>query len=181
MSVAYIIMGIKHCGKSTIGKALADSMDFSFIDLDIEVEREYSKNRSFSFREIYKKEGKEGFHKLETAALKRLYGGSSAEPSVLALGGGTVENPEAVKILKTCGLKIYLKESEDTLFKRIISSGLPPFLDGQNPKEQFHDLYLKRDLMHTELADLIVELEGRSPSAALDAVIKSIRNHSGSI
>ena len=180
MSVTYILMGIKHCGKTTVGKALSVSMDLDFIDLDHEVETEYSEDCSLGFRDIYRKVGKKGFQKLETAALKRIYS-SSDRPSVLSIGGGTVENTEAVEIMKKGGLKVYLKEIEATLFKRIVSTGLPPFLNGPDPKEQFHALYIKRDLLYTELADLIVELEGRDPAAALKAVRKSIRNYSGSI
>ena len=174
MPPIFILMGIKHCGKTTIGKILSTAMKIDFIDLDDEVEKQYSPDRNLSFRKIYQKLGREGFSHLETAALRKLYTEIS-KPFILSLGGGTVENSKAVDILKKSGFKIYLKEEELTLYKRILSNGLPPFLDSFDPGQQFHALYLKRDSLYTALADLTVKLEGRNPAAAAEAVRSAIK------
>ncbi len=178
MPLIFILMGIKHCGKTTIGKLLSTTLEMDFIDLDREVEKQYSPDLRVSFREVYRKVGRAGFAQLETAALKKLYTEVS-KPLILSLGGGTIENTKAVEILKQSGLKVYLKEKETTLYKRILSNGLPPFLDSSDPRQQFHALYLKRDSMYTALADLTVKLEGRDPTEAAAAVLSAITTIQG--
>lgn len=178
MPLIFILMGIKHCGKTTIGRLLSGALEMDFIDLDYEVEKQYSPDRKVSFREVYCKVGRMGFAQLETAALKKLYTEVS-KPLILSLGGGTIENKRGVEILKQSGLKIYLKEEESTLYERILSNGLPPFLDSSDPRQQFHALYLKRDSMYTALADLTVKLVGKNPVEAAAAVRSAITTIQG--
>ncbi len=163
----FILMGIKHCGKSTVGRLIAEKRDIPFFDLDHELEYEFSPDRKFSFREIYRTEGKSVFLELEVKALKRI-AGLNLKNAVLSLGGGTVENPEAMSIVKRIGISVYLKENENVLFKRIIKTGIPPFLEGDNPAALFHDLYERRDSLYLSEADIIIHLDGRTPEDAAE-------------
>ncbi len=162
-----VLMGIKHCGKSTVGRLIAKRRNVPFFDLDDELEYEFSPDRKFSFREIYKKEGKSGFHGLEVKALKRIAGLGMDNP-VLSLGGGTVENTDAMNIVERLGLSVYLKEDEEVLFERIIRTGIPPFLEGDDPASVFHSLYERRNSLYLSKADVIIQLDGRNPEDAAE-------------
>lgn len=108
----YILFGFKGSGKSTFGKKLAKELDRRFIDLDALIEQAYQK----SIREIYHEVGEDSFRKIEKEQLQKLVDQTHC---VIALGGGTVLDPENVKLLQTMGELIYLKASFETIQKRI--------------------------------------------------------------
>ncbi len=170
----YILMGMKHSGKSTLGKLLAKMEHLSFFDLDEEIEKLFSKNRAATFREIYRQVGKEGFQALETRAVNKLLT-EDVTGSVLALGGGTIDNSEVMRILKNKGLMIYLDVEETLLYNRIQKGGIPPFLSTENPKESFHSLYLKRDRLYRTTADIIVSLGNEEPEQAVVRIVNKIK------
>ncbi|MBO5400410.1 MAG: AAA family ATPase, partial [Spirochaetaceae bacterium] len=63
-----ILCGIKHCGKSTIGKNLAEKLNFTFVDVDEEIEKIAGK----SCRDLYLQDVKEAFMKAEAKACKNI-------------------------------------------------------------------------------------------------------------
>ena len=54
------------CGKSTVGRALADELGWSFFDLDEEIEKAAGE----SIAQIFERRGEAAFRELETAALQ---------------------------------------------------------------------------------------------------------------
>ena len=54
---SYVIMGSKHCGKSTHGKAIAEKLGIKFFDVDEVIER----LTGMSVRDFYNKEGAAAF------------------------------------------------------------------------------------------------------------------------
>ncbi len=171
-----VLMGMKHCGKTTLGVMLARRLRLPFIDLDQVVERieEERLGSPVSAREIYRLRGREAFGELEARGLQEIAGGPARPPrrAVIALGGGTIENAEAMAVLADIGSFLYLEEDEDVLFRRIAAGGLPPFLEGGDPRENFHRLYEKRTALYRRRADAVVSLRGRTPGEGLDAILK---------
>lgn len=96
MPVSYIFMGIKHCGKTTIGREFSKLTGLDFIDLDMEIENEYSEERPLNFREIYRLEGKEKFRELELSALERIYK-ETRDETVLSLGEAQLKTSKQLK------------------------------------------------------------------------------------
>src|SRR6056297_2227080 len=135
------LAGLKHCGKTTLGKLIAARTDREFYDLD-ELLLEVAAGQGYSsVREIYRTAGREKFQEYEAAAARK----APLSAAILSLGGGTIENPSAYEALKLGGSLIYLQVEEAVLFKRIERGGLPPFLIGDRPAaELFHELYIRR-------------------------------------
>ena len=100
-----ILMGIKHSGKSILGRLLAEALTLPFKDLDILMEELYSKDRRYNFRELYLKLGDKGFRSLETKAILKT---SITDKGILSLGGGTIDNPEAMDYVKKANLLVFL-------------------------------------------------------------------------
>ena len=109
-----ILCGIKHCGKSTIGKKLAKKLNTSFVDVDKEIEKIAGK----SCRDLYRQDGKEAFMKAEAKACKNIAENPLYENAVVATGGGICDNQEALDFLTETKL-FYVDIEEEIAFKRI--------------------------------------------------------------
>lgn len=102
-------------GKSTYAKQLADLMEIKYIDLDSEIEKESKK----SISAIFQKDGEDKFRELESKILKKLIANHENEDYVMALGGGTPCYHQNMELIKTSGISIYLKVSEQELIDRL--------------------------------------------------------------
>ena len=167
-----ILLGIKHCGKSTQGKMLAKHSDCPFFDTDDEVELLTGK----SPRQIYTEQGKKAFLKAEKEACEKLAEKLGAEQkAVIATGGGICNNPAALEALHKIGKFVFLNADEKTAANRIVweikydSDGtmknLPAYIANKNPKNVqevraiFHDFYEERQKIYKDLCDVEVKLE----------------------
>ena len=176
-----LLSGIKHSGKSTTGKLLAKTWGIPFFDLDdlmvdlCREERGGVKSVTWEPREIYRRLGRKGFQELEIRTLKahRTVPG----PYVLALGGGTQEQPEAGEILSGMGILVYLHEDANLLYRRIEARGIPPFLQSDSPRTSFLKLYAARDGLYRAGADLTVALEGRDTPQAAARIIQALEEY----
>ena len=91
------LCGFMGCGKSTIGKLLAQKTGLKFTDLDDYIE----KTEKMSIPEIFASKGESYFREKEAKAVKDL----SAENSVVACGGGTIINDNSARIARENGKK----------------------------------------------------------------------------
>lgn len=173
-----ILTGIKHSGKTSVGKLLAARLGRTFIDVDRVLESLYDPQGGFTCREIYQKHGRDFFRSLETEAVKHIFEKYSLnELLILAAGGGLIENKGALVLLKEFGLFIYLKEQPEVLFKRIVKRGIPPFLDKNNPRQSFYLLYEKRSELLETYADITFSAQGRSVRECSDTLERIIEEH----
>ena len=152
-----ILMGIKHSGKSTIGRILSEQFGYRFMDLDDLVLAE-SGGQFASVREMIEQEGRENFKLKETNAARNFYKQAKIEkdPVVLALGGGTMENSDTLSRLKEIALLIFIDVPERMLFDRIMKGGKPYFLSADDPLGDFQKLYHFRKEICLRHADIIV-------------------------
>lgn len=124
-----ILFGFKSAGKTYWGKILACQLAIPFVDLDDLIAAHYHK----PVREIYRDLGESGFRKIEKEILQNL----TITNSVIALGGGTVLDPENVKLLQTMGEMFYLKVGFETIQSRI--EGTPAFVNAENSLKLIYD------------------------------------------
>ena len=83
------LIGFMGAGKTTVGRALAQRLRWTFQDLDQIIENAQGKSVAAIFAEA----GEEEFRRLESAALNQLLAGeapaeSGGQPRIVALGGG---------------------------------------------------------------------------------------------
>ena len=176
-----VLIGMKHCGKSTVGGALAARRACPFRDLDDWIEAAYEREtgRHRTVREIYKSRGETEFVRLETVAMRDLARSMSASQSdhVVALGGRTPLNPDVQDVLSGLGLKVYLRLSTDTLFARVQRSGIPPFLDPADPAGSFAALCDERGPHYERLADIVLDVEALDVDEVVDLLNHRIEEH----
>ena len=160
-----VLMGLKHSGKSSFGRQLAGEFQRDFLDLDDIIETTYRSDRLVSCREIYLRHGKEYFMELEGEAAERLAARLDDRAIVAALGGGTGENERAMNAIVGHGVLVYINDTEDRLFERIMKRGRPAFLPEEDPERAFHELYQKRHLIYADFADAIAQIDGARDEA----------------
>ena len=99
------LVGFMGSGKSTVGRALADELGWTFIDLDEEIER----RENSSISEIFDLRGEDEFRDIETALLReRVRNVQSGRPQVVSLGGGAFHSEENFEMVANNGVTIWL-------------------------------------------------------------------------
>jgi shikimate kinase len=112
--MSVILLGYRGCGKTTVGKRLADRMWTKFVDTDALVVQAAGK----SIAEIFESDGEKYFRDLEAGAVHRAI--ESKEDRVISLGGGAVLREETRKLLLACPSKrLYLRCEPQELWRRI--------------------------------------------------------------
>ena len=131
MGASLILCGIKHCGKSTLGKNLAREIFLPFCDTDELLETRYQA----PVRTLFKEWGEEEFRRREALLLAGL---ENQVPGVISLGGGALLRQENQETVRKLGTLIWCDIDDRTAFQRIAAGGLPPFLAGEpDPFEKF--------------------------------------------
>lgn len=159
------LVGFMACGKSTIGRLLADTLGWSFADIDEDIERQARR----SISDIFEIQGEEAFRRLEREAIAarvlRIEGG---QPTVVALGGGAFARPENYELVAANGVSIWLDCPLEVLLRRIIGDTARPLA---RDLERFKQLYEAR-LPAYRRADFRVAITGNDPLVAVNEILK---------
>ena len=145
-----ILVGMMGAGKTTIGKALANSLGKEFIDSDHEIQD----RTGVKIPVIFEIEGESGFRKRESEVLAELVKKNNI---VLATGGGAVLSRENRQILRRGGIVIYLRASVNDLYRRTRYDKNRPLLQTQNLFARLNELYVQRDVLYRETAHVIID------------------------
>ena len=78
--------------------------------------------------------------------------------------------------LKDKGIVVYLYVEPDTLFKRVMCTGVPPFISMENPYDDFKALYKERDRIHKKTADIVIKLDGLNIKDGTEHILSLIKN-----
>ena len=164
---AIALIGLKHCGKSSVGLNLAWLLKCPFHDADHLLEEyyflHYPCRKRLACREIYIKLGKQKFDPLQFETLQHFFANQKNNTQfVLALGGGAADLAEIESLLQNC-LVVLLQESLERLFARIVRRGLPPFLKAANLEQSFAKFQKQSDARlqnYRRWADVSVSCNG---------------------
>ena len=158
------LIGPKGAGKSAVGRQLARLLHMNFMDSDDEIESRTGVDIPF----IFEKEGEEGFRTREAKVIDDL---SKMEGLVLATGGGAVVDPQNRSYLGGRGFVVYLHTTVDEQVARTRKDRKRPLLENGNRKNILEELMAERDEMYREIADLIVETDGRKVKAVANEIV----------
>lgn len=141
-------------GKSAVGRQLARLLHLEFVDSDDEIESRTGVDIPF----IFEKEGEEGFRKREVRIIDEL---SQREGVVLATGGGAIADADSRGRLSARGFVVYLHTTVEQQLERTRSGRERPLLENGDKADVLRELMEQRDPLYREIADLIVETDGR--------------------
>lgn len=103
-----VLIGMPGCGKSTIGRLIAEATGRTFVDTDAEIEKLAQK----SIPRIFAEDGKEVFRHLETQVLEHL---GKESGLVIATGGGCVTKERNYPLLHQNGTLFWLQRDLEKL------------------------------------------------------------------
>jgi shikimate kinase len=158
-------------GKTAVGRQLARRLKRDFFDSDQEIEKRTGVDIAF----IFDKEGEAGFRRREREVLADLI---RRRGIVLATGGGSILDPETRRRLGGNGFVVYLHATVGQQSSRTRLSRNRPLLDTEQPEQRLTELMGIRDPLYREVADLIVETDGRRVASVTEEIVRQLKRHS---
>jgi len=154
------LIGLRGAGKSTLGKLLAKTIGWNFVELNKEIERQ----NGLSVSEIINLYGQEGFRRMEQAALAQLL--ARKELMVLATGGGIVSEPLTFDLILKSFYTIWLKAEPEEHMARVRRQGdLRPMADDRSAMAELRNILKSREPLYAR-ANAVVDTAGLSVDAA---------------
>ena len=149
------LVGFMGAGKTCVGRRLAELLNWTFLDLDSEIE----KRERVSIREIFKLQGEPRFREIETEELERA---SRMTEAVVALGGGAFCSDGNQEIVRRTGLSVWLSAPVERLYARCIGNAVRPLLTTREEMEAL----LRHRIPFYRKADYQLDVADRPAAAA---------------
>ncbi len=169
-----VLIGFMYSGKSTVGRALARRLGWSFVDFDEVIESQQDR----SIAEIFEAGGERSFRRLERELTRRV---ADQRHVVLAPGGGWVTQPDLVERLEPGSLLVWLNVRPETVHARHRDRGGPvrPLLASErDPLATIRSLLEEREPLYRR-ADLVVRADDRSPVEIAEEIARAVEARRG--
>jgi len=170
---AVFLVGFMGAGKSSVGRALGQLLNWMFEDLDDRIEAREGR----TVAEIFRNAGESEFRRAEHAALKHVLqelGGGGAR--IIALGGGAFVQKENAALLKHSGVPtVFLDAPVEDLWERCCAQASEtgvgrPLL---RSREQFRKLYDTRSRSYSK-ASLKIQTGSRAVEAIAAEIVDTL-------
>ena len=158
------LVGPMGAGKSAIGKELARILERPFHDTDAVIQARTGADIGF----IFDREGEVGFRRRERDVLDEL---TALDDAVVATGGGAVLDADNRRHLAARGTVVYLFTSVASQVARTRAGRNRPLLDTDDPEARLAALFAVRDPLYREVADFVVDTDGRRRAAVAEEII----------
>ncbi len=163
-----ILVGLPGAGKSSVGRAAADRLGVSFIDLDREVEARTGR----TVAQLFAEQGESAFRKMEYDLTLELL---QSPPAVWAPGGGWVTVPGALAAVRPRACTIHLVVSAAGALARLRNDAtIRPLLAGDDPEAVLNRLWQERRDAYAS-ADYAVDTERLDFQRVVDRVVELAR------
>jgi shikimate kinase len=168
-----VLLGMMGSGKTTIGRLLGRELGWSFVDLDVRIEKQEGR----PIARIFAGEGEAYFRALETAATAEL---AHEANIVLAPGGGWVATAGNVELLGPGTLTVWLRVSPEEIMRRLAKDGgKRPLLASPDPLGAVRRLSAVRDPLYAR-ADLTIATAERAPLELALQIARLVRSRQSS-
>ena len=140
------LIGMAGAGKSTVGRELANILNFRLIDSDVLIEEQQGK----SLQKILDDEGYIKLREIENSVLKNL----QFKEIILSTGGSAVYSDEAMKHIQKNSKVIFLDVSYNEILERV-----PSFSDrgfAKAPSQSIEDAFEERQELYNKYSHHIV-------------------------
>lgn len=158
------LAGFMGCGKTTVGRLLADELGWNFIDVDDEIEGEQQQ----TIARIFAEQGEAAFRELESRAIRaRVAAIEAGDPTVVALGGGALVSQPNWELIERNGITIWLDCPLNLIRSRITDDGVRPLT--QDPL-RFERLFEQRRPQYAR-AHFSIDAGAGDPAAIVRSIL----------
>ena len=166
-----IIIGIKGCGKTSVGQDVAKRLNQAWIDSDRVVEKYYAQQQGdrLDCKTIVKHHGWDYFRHLETQVFNHLY---DLKSGVISTGGSSFFDSKLSHGFKHAHLIIYLSCDIDELHRRW-NHQPPPWLTQDISHNDSQQATQARHLCYTDLADQIIDVSKRDINGVCEVILSN--------
>ena len=162
-----VLIGLMGAGKTTIGRRLAQRIQWPLVDTDQVIESRCGT----SVATIFEVEGEAGFRRRESKVLSEIMADGG---QIVTTGGGAPIQPDNRPVIAQ-GYVVYLHAQPRQLWQRLRQDASRPLLtQSKDPKATLESLYQTRDQVYRELASVVVSSSQGSPSQVVSQVISHL-------
>jgi shikimate kinase len=160
-----VIVGAPGAGKTTVGRAVAETLGVDFRDTDADIVAATGK----TIADLFLLDGEDEFRRLEAAAVAEALAGHDG---VLALGGGAVL-AESTRELLAGHVVVFLDVGLADAASRVGMARDRPLLLG-NPRGQLLAMLDARRPVYQQVATVIVPTDGRGIDEVIGSVLAAL-------
>lgn len=161
-----VLIGFMGSGKTTIGKALEEKTNMTFVDTDELIET----YEGCKISDIFESKGEAYFRRLENETLKKLV--AAADFKIISTGGGIVTNHANIQLLKQLGQVFYLRIRPETVIARLEGDKTRPLLMGEDKLYKVEGLMAGRKELYEMTADKTIDADCLSVNEIVGRILE---------
>jgi shikimate kinase len=161
-----VLAGMMGAGKTTVGRALAARLGWTYWDNDTELRRLAGRDLGEVARA-----GTERLHELEAEVLRA--GLAAPPPVVVAAPGSAVLDPALAALLRA-EYVVWLRASPQTLAARVAGGTERPYLPGAGDEAILAALDAERRPGFAAVASYVVDVDGLGVDEIVDRILASL-------
>ena len=145
-----ILTGFMGTGKTTIGRRLADQLDYAFIDTDVLIEERAGRTIPAIFKEL----GETAFREMEAAIVREI---AEMQGQVISTGGRLMLDPDNAAALTRTGRVFCLIATPEEIFDRVSKDidSERPLLAVENPMARIVELMDQRKAGYGQFPQMV--------------------------
>lgn len=158
------VIGMAGAGKSTVGKMLALSLNWAFVDTDHIIEATYATR----LQDVADKLTKDEFLDTEASIVQSIF----FNRTVIATGGSVVYREKTMEHLAKLGIIVYLNVDLNLILERIAKN--PERGLAIAPGQTIEDLFHERELLYKKYANITLDAKTMSPKECAQKLMKML-------
>lgn len=165
------LVGFRATGKSLIGRRLAESLGWAFVDMDDRLVETFGG----TIQEWVAHHGWNAFREEEAKLLAQL---GEEQRVVVATGGGVVLRPDNRRKLMELFRVVWLQARKSTILARLSldprTAAFRPPLTGLSQEDEIASLLGERQPLYEEVADLAVDTDDTTAEEIVACVLETL-------
>ena len=167
MPRSIFLIGLPGVGKSVVSMRLSGLVALSRVCLD-----EAMVNKVGVLRDYIQAQGWPAFRELEAQTLAEVIASGAA---VVDCGGGVVETPANVEMMRHHGDIVWLRATIETMQARLQKSHRRLALGSATSDDKIRELLARREPLYTAAATRTLDTDGKTPEAVAEEIATEVR------